>query len=493
MNENPSKTKRQLKGIETWRLNKGIGTLNYVQRFGKTYVAKIIVDRFIERAKVKEQKTLKESTIIAICPNDITYKNLRANLAPGVIILTMNKAMNMFDELKNTTIDLLIVDEIHRFTYGHQKILLGLESTFRLGLTGDRLSKDALKVLKANNFQVIDSIDEEEAVLNGWISESVEYNIPVDIEDYKKDAYTAYTKKIKEITDLYKDVYRKLNSEVPALNFRSDSDLMYSLYGGFTYKSPTSKGTVYIKGDIIRQELARIMGWSKDMDMSIDRNQQLDMYYNPSELHKVAKLYCDIVRNRNELIINSKNKIEKVLEIISANPVPTIIFNESTSMASMIAQALGDEAIEYHSNVDSKYIKDPNTNEYVCGKNGKPIKFGKERLKKFAIEGINVGLFKYICTAKALNEGVNIPILEQVITTGGSTNPSTHMQRIARGKTYYEENPTKLTKIINVYIRDFTHEGELVVSRDASKLKTRQKDSFVYWVESIDEIFSDIS
>jgi hypothetical protein len=267
-------------------------------------------------------------------------------------------------------------------------------------------------------------------------------------------------------------------------------DLMYALYSGIKFKTGF-KSYQFLSAEMIRGELATTMGWTKDMDMSVDMNRKLNQYYNPGQLQEISKVFNSIIRDRNNLIINSRNKLTMVLEIIHRNPEPTIIFNESTNMCIDIANAIGSEAIEYHSKVEPKYITDPNTGDYFCHQNGNPIKFGATRLKNLAIEGIKNGMFKYIVTVKSLNEGVDIPILSQVITTGGTTNPSTHLQRTARGKTIYHLNPNKITKIINIYIKDFIHEDNLIVSRDASKLKTRQANSPVYWVENIDDIFSE--
>lgn len=480
-----SKTRRQIEAIYKWRAAKGIGTLNFVPRFGKTRCGVIAVEEV-------NKKQNSDFIIVAVAPNDITHKNLVRNLPSNVIVTTLHKVINDLENFKKMDIGLLIVDEIHKFLNNSGTQILSLKSKFRLGLTGDRLaSKDKL-LLMEYNFPVIDIITEDEALENNWISQFVEYNLPVEIEDYKKERYAAYSEKIHEITSTYNELYRRMNTLFNNKIFTSDIDLIYALYSGIKFTYPNSSKYLFIPPDAVRNALADTMGWKKDLDLSIDFNERLNLYFNPSKLHEIGKIFNDIIRDRNDLIINSKNKIDMVLEIIKRNPCPTIIFNESTNMASLIAQALGDEAIEYHSAVESRYIINPDTGDYVRHKNGNPIKFGASRLKQFAISGINEGLFKYLCTAKALNEGVDIPILSQVITTGGSTNPSTHFQRVSRGKTIYTENLSKVTTIINVYIADFTFEDKLIVSRDASKLRIRQKNSTVFWVDTIDEIFANI-
>lgn len=479
-----TKTERQEIAALKWRDAKGKGSFNFVPRFGKTRCAKNIIERTLSKDK--------KAVIVAVVPNDITQKNLIANLPKEVIVVTRMKLINSFQEYRDLDIKLLVVDEIHRFLDKNGLMILELEAKFKLGLTGSKLSSSDKLDLARCGFPVIDTITEDEALMYGWIADFVEYNLPVEIEEHKKELYVGYSTKINDILTLYKGHYKKINTKFGTKVIDSDLDLMYALYGGKSYQQQGGYAKQFIKADIFRQVFAECMGWTVDIDLSIPHNQKINDYFNPSVLYENAKLFSFYVKERTELISNSKNKIEAVLNIVKLNPVSSIIFNETTSMATLITNSLGNEAIEYHSRVESKYLINPDTGQYVCHANGNPIKFGATRLKKFAIEGMKQGLFKYLVTVKALNEGIDIPNLQQVILTGGTINPNDHLQRVARGKTICEDIDNKVTTIINIYIKDFTYKDELIVSRDASKLKQRQKDTFVYWVDSIDEIFVDV-
>ena len=486
MINDPSKSARQEQFITTWLKNKGCGTGNLVTRFGKTEIAKRITDRTLNKNP--------EFKILALAPNDITKQNLQNNLNPRVEVCTPFHIINNWDDYKDRQFDLTIVDEIHKFTHGKSANCLKLNSKFKLGLTGDKLRNYDKLFLGRHGYPVIDTITEDEALKNNWISDYIEYNLAVDIEEYKIEKYVAISNRIRDTLDTYKGCYKKVNITFNNKIFNSDVDLMYALYSGTKFKHGF-KATM-IPGEVIRKVLADSMGWKVDMDLDTDFAKQLNTFYNPSQLFETSKLFNSMIRDRNNLIINSRNKVEAVLQILSRNPVSTIIFNESTGMASDIANSINsnnelDSAIEYHSAIESRYIIDPKTNEYYCAKNGNPIKFGATRLKKLAIEGIKDGTFKFIVTAKALNEGVDIPILSQVITTGGTINPSTHLQRTARGKTIDPLQPDKVTKIINVYIKDFEYNGDIVSSRDEQKLRLRQDETVVLWVDSIDDIFTE--
>ena len=482
MIEIESKTKRQELSISKWKEAKGLGTLNLVPRFGKTRIAKLISDRTLEKRPA--------SKILAVAHNDIAYKNLLNNLSDKVVCMTVHRILLNIVEY-DIDWDLIIVDEIHRFTVGSYLQILNLKSKFKLGLTGDKLAKYPMAMLKDRGYGVIDVITEEEAIEQKWISDFVEYNLPVEIEEHKKAKYSLYSKKITELMENYGPLYKRMNTVLNQHVFNNSLDLMFGLYNGIDIRLKNFK-KIRLNADVVRNTLSTSMGWSPNLDPKEPNTARIDKYFNPGVLHEVGKLFGDLVRERNDLIINSRNKLDAVVEIIKANDVPTIIFSESTQMASDIARVLGTSAIEYHSGVESAFITNPKTGEYFCHANGNPIKFGTTRLKKLAITGLMDGTFKYICTVKALNESVDIPILRQVITTGGTTNPSTHLQRVARGKTLYDGDLEKITIIINVYIKDFIHNDTLIPSRDEGKLKIRQADSVVYKVDSIAEIFANI-
>lgn len=477
-----TKTERQNIGIKTWRGFKGKGTLNYVPRFGKTEIANRTSKTILEKYPSVQ--------IIAVAPNEITYKNLVNKLDGKVIVTTRARIIND-EELLNSKPYLLIIDEIHRFLESQHHCILNIDAKFKLGLTGNKLDKKDKEILSKYGFPVIDTISEDDAIINNWISEYLEYNIGVEIEDYKKDLYVSLSDKISSILNTYKDCYKVFNNQIGFKLIDNDTDLMFALFGGKKYFDKQAQRFVTFKGDVIRNILAKAYNWDKDMPLETVRQKQIDDHFNPSNTFNTAVIFGRIVRERNSLIIDSKNKIEMAIEIYKANPVVTMIFNESTNMANLISNAIGIEAIEYHSAIETKFVIDPITKDYFRNKKGEPIKFGLTRMKKLAIEGINNGTFNVICTAKSLNEGLDIPKLQQIITTGGTTSVGTHLQRTARAKTIDPNNNSKIAIIINVYIKDFEYDGRIIESRDLQKLKQRQKDVNAYYVDTIEEIFVD--
>lgn len=485
-----SKLNRQIEASLKWRNNKGIGTLWHIMRFGKTYEALLIANRMIIANNFKLR-------IVIITPsvaisenwnteiNDFFGSNENAKLC--INVYTSNEVLT--NRIK-VNANLMIIDEIHKFTtdvryeiikgnYIKYKHILGLTGTYPYGDDKIKLDKYC---------PVIDYIDEIEAIKKGWISNFIEFNVRLEFPDDSKILYEKYTTKISELLKSFKGLYIKFNNV-----FTSDYDLIVGCHAGKTINVKASNGDYvreYISSDIICKLVSDKMGWNNELPFN-DYNKRIIEDWNPDTIHSRAGNFNRIIKNRNDIIINSKSKSDAAIRIFETNVLQsTICFNESTILADTIADTInstndvtGHNAISYHSNISSKPLIDPKTDMYYiygksAAKSGQIKMFGKAKLLKDAIAGMISNRYDIICTAKALDEGVNIPNIAQVITTGGSTNPTQYSQRTARGKTVDIYNRNKITKIYNLYFDDFnslTEKGRFIKSRDKTKLIQRQK------------------
>lgn len=467
---------RQELCTEKWKRNKGVGAIDACPRFGKTNIGLKIISKNRDKSP--------NSRIVILTPSELVQKHWENHIS-DVSVLTSNKAKNKIEDLKKNTIDILIVDELHKFTSDDNITLLDTlcqYSKFRLALTGTYpYDNKKLKSL----FPVVDVITEEEARKEGWLSDYIEYNIPVSLTDEEKTRYTKFSEFITETLELFKNKANLINSGTQL--FESDFDLIMSCYVGKKPKDPSVK---YIKSSIIREVLATKMGWNRDLDLSDSYNKERDLYWRPENIYERCKLFRQFIASRNEILVNNHEKLKIIKEIVELNDVPTIIFNESTEFVNTIADELGPKAIPYHSKIKSRPMIDDEGNviKYTTGK----VKmFGATRLKEAAMEGIKSGKYKYLVTAKALDEGLDLPQLEQVIITAGSTNPIQQQQRSARGKTIDVENASKYTHIFNLYVDNFRDVlNNVIVSRDKSKLITRQKSytHSVKWLNSLSDL-----
>lgn len=477
---NSSRYNRQLESVDKWRTSNGRGTLNLIMRFGKTNVARMIYDRCLNRNK--------DLKCIVIVPNDITKRNILAVFpnTDNIKVYTIFQYNNVIKQTEELFCDLLILDEVHKFLNDEiVNKILKIKAYFILGLTGSKLTSEDIIFLNKLSIPVIDSISEIEAVEKGWISNSQEYNIPVELSDSDKARYAEYTTRIQETLSMFRNCHTYVNNKLNKAMFDSSFSLIMSCFIGKALKNGD-----FIKPTILRNIVADCAGWSKDMVIKNKYDADINRLWNPDNLYERCKNFKDYVKQRNDILINNRSKVDMVMEILRFNDVPTICFNESTEMVDILAEQYPKDGISYHSNIDSRFVWDKKTDDIIRTKDGRPKKIGKTSLKKIAIDGIRNGDYKYLFTAKSLNEGLTIENIEQVIITGGSTDVNTHDQRAARGKNLNINNITKKCIIINIYVNDFEIAGNTIFSRDKQKLIIRQSKSEItpIWVLSLNEI-----
>lgn len=470
-----TKLRRQEQAVDLWG-SKGKGTLEYCMRFGKTYTGILIIQKLLSKRP--------DALVYIVTPSDYIRNNWFDELVKhnilNVYVKTCNEVLNLDSTIN---VDLLVVDEIHKYTSDERlKIIrgeiikyrwnLGLTGTFPTGKIGDEISK---------YFPIIDTITEHEALQNKWISNFVEYNYGLKLSDEDKYRYLQYSIPIRETLDLFKGT-SKLYSF-----FKDDYDVLTSCFAGKKTKSG------YIQAKTIRQDLASKKGWSTELPLTNDYNRMIEDNWNPIIIEQNARKFNDIVRKRNDIINNNRVKLRAVIDICNRFKLTTIIFNESTDFADIIADELnidGLVAICYHSNIESKFLLDKDGNQMYT-LTGKPKKVGKVCIKKEALEGLKNGKYRVLSTAKALDEGLDVPNIELVITTAGTTNPLQYKQRNARGKTVDIYNPDKVTKIINLYFTNFVDDnGNTIPCRDYQKLMLRQSMNDIVPIDitNIDDI-----
>ena len=483
---NQSKLERQYKSLYKWRDAGGKGTLNLVMRFGKTMIGLLATYKMIESKKkadvivvtpsvaVKEEwlkqiKSVREDGIFAECP-----------LEDYIRVLTANQ---LLDDNIHSECELLIIDEVHKFTSDKRlSILRGdvVKYKYLMCLTGSMPGGDMGKKI-TTIAPIVDTITEEEALRNNWISQFIEFNIALEFPDADKSEYIIHTAAIKNYLNKFKEMYKLFRLPDRKLIYDSDFDLIMACYSGKNvhYTENGISKAYYLSPQLVREGIMNKVSW----------NEQLAQEWTDEYIKDCAYKFNKAMTKRNELLIKNIVKQEAVLTIFKNNPVPTICFNESTDFADIIADTINSNvnriAICYHSNIQTAPIIDPSTGDWIrygprSVNAGKIKKFGKDSLRKLAIEGMIDGTYKFLSTARALDEGLTIPNLEQVITTAGTANPMQYSQRSARGKTVDIYNPGKVTKIYNLYFDDFyilnaDGERELIKSRDKTKLYLRQE------------------
>lgn len=499
-----SKHNRAIIAINKWKGNRGVGTFEHVTGFGKTREGLLLCKEIL--SKYPDANILIVTPSIAVkdvwlsyFDKEDEYLEFSDAQKARFIIDSASMILNNLDDLTHMEFKLVIFDEIHKFTSPERYRLFGeLTYTSILGLTGTYPM--GLNKTKLDKYcPVIDIISETEALSQNWISQFIEYNIACTLTDTDKERYEKFSEPIYETLELFRGMHKRMIRQDGNFLFKDDYQCIQSCKSGLKTRDLLGN-SLYLKGEGIRQTIAAFMEWSPQLDLSTSFGKERDEVWNPNNIKTRVENFTDFVKKRNGIIINNTVKLDKVVEIYKMFPNKTICFNESTDFADAVANVINANssthvATTYHSNIESRAIWDDQLNDYFRygsgAKKGEPKIFGKTTLRDIAINGLREGTYSFLSTARALDEGLDIPSLEQVITTAGTANPIQYAQRGGRGKRIDAYNPNKVTKIFNLYFEDFIgSNGNLIHSRDKQKLISNQRErgSNVVWLSDLSDI-----
>lgn len=483
------RTIRQIEGVN--KIFNISGTLLYPPGFGKTNVGCLIAQKYVD--------TYQDFKIGIIVHNDIIKKQWEETLSmyniKNVKVRTLRNVINDFHG-KAFAIDVLIVDEAHKFTTDDNiKLIDGtiIHYKFLICLTAT-LSSKILHRIKPFA-PIIDTITLKEAIANGWVSNHLEFNLGIDYTKEEQELYMRLSKPITETLDLFKNVPNLLKIE----GLGDTYSVIRSCTNGFIYKyfnkQIQAMDTMRFNSTSVCEMIAKTMGWRVDLDLSTERNKEIAYYWTPNSIKDRCQNFNNIVKRRNDLQNNNASKLNTALAIINKfEDKKSIIFNESTDFAEKLNNAINlkhpNSSVCYHSNIETKYLYDDN-NEIICCKNGKPKKFGKDSLKKLALEGLKSGKYKHLVTVKALDEGFDENTINLAIITSGTVNPLQYQQRKGRSFRVNPFDKNEVVLIFNIYMKSFYNiDNKEIVSRDYTKLNIRQKDNQIsaIYISNLDDI-----
>lgn len=164
--------------------------------------------------------------------------------------------------------------------------------------------------------------------------------------------------------------------------------------------------------------------------------------------------FMKYMRKRKEFLYYAPSKVEKAVELIERFPVPTITFSQTTDFCDRIKKRIPSLCVTYHNKMGAKE------------KRKAVEQFKNPRTKK-----------RVINTARALDEGADMPEIRMAIICSGTSSPRQDLQRTGRAIRYSEG---KLGMVVNLYIKD---------TQEEKWLRARQrKTKNVVYVDSVDEI-----
>ena len=422
---------------------------------GKTYASCLLINKFLE-AKPKANVLI----LVAIAENVKQWNNaIKTTCGYNTNINVMTIQYYQYHNL-NITCDLLIVDEIHMF-YSEERIGILLNKTitykFFLGLSATPENNNNTYFTKIQSqIPIISTITEEEAIYNGWISDYIELNLPVDLSETERVNYEELCADIEAYIDYF--------------TVKSIENIVNESVNGFNLALACISG----KDSVDAFTWATKVAVEKGYEIEVDAD-------TPYDVIQKAKEVLGLTRRRKVLLQHIMTKSQVVLELLDIfDTRQTMLFSEDTLFADSIFKQIKEKyerisdsyAVIYHTNLETQI----RTNK----KTGNEIKFGKTRLKNEAIERIIDGTSKVLVTAKALDTGVDVAGISAAIITSGTSNYVQQKQRSGRTKRISDD---KLAIIVNVYGRN---------TKDESGLSFRQRKSDgnkIHWIQSITDIY----
>ncbi len=450
----------QLRCVVTWVKSGAKGTIEAATGFGKSIIACIALKKIVlanpERHAmvVVPTRQLKEQW----------EEVLKAfGLEKNATVFVINSIA-----LKEVTynVDFLIIDEIHMmaadkfsriFKLVNYKWIMGLTATI------DRL--DGKEHLLKQYAPVVKTIPQKMAIERGWINNFVEMNVPVFLTRDEKAGLHNLSKQIR----YYAAKFGDFDEMRKCMNF-GNATAYAQLY--FPQDNPKEKAAELVKDAVQGQR-------------------------------------C--VQKRQEFLYKTQHKVEATVDLINEFGLKTITFSQSTAFADEVRKAVGARAVAYHSNLETIVRNETKTKDYKQmqaallfadkiggtfikkgGRNPeKPYrvkwkelrKVGAMTRKKEAIEQFSkqAGKIDVICTAKALDQGFDVPDVQLGVDASRTSNPTQHTQRTGRiaRKFMYKDGTEKQGLYVNFYVPD---------SRDEQWLRKCQKNSTnVLWLQDVDE------
>ncbi len=464
-----TKNERQNTAVQRWLANGGIGVFWHVTGFGKTVTA------------IKAVNELKPKTVLVLSPREVLPKQWQEQLERWLTFpctVVVDTVQGVMAKGVEYDVDLLIIDELHIFftaalnTDGFSAYIDGtkVRAKHRLALTASYKLKNGAHRRWMDMWPVVDKITRSEAIQNEWVSPLIIYNLAVELTQDERQKYETYSHTISECIGTFN---RPDNREPNGFDL-----VRLVLYGGVG-----SNGKWY-PSHVWANALSAERGHT---------TYSLDDANAPGSIINRAKRLMDAIQDRKKLLETAQAKIEVVIEILNtirSSKSKTILFSESTKAVDDVETALLNsgytdiEMMKYHSNMQSQPLNDDEGNVivYKTGiKAGQAKLFGLQSLKKRAIDNITNNPETWLLlSAKALDTGLDVDILQYGITISGRVDVNQLDQRIGRIIRLVKD---KVSTFINVYYRNTIDELRV------TKLINYEDD--IIFTDSVDDIFKE--
>lgn len=384
----------------------------------------------------------------------------------GVRVFVVNTYVKYLD----WSCDLLILDEAHHYASWDSKFFSTVVSItkYRFGMAlSATLSTKQIEFFEKLGWLLADTVDEEEADREGYVAQSVIYNLAIPLSKADKE----FNEKINETFKYY---FKQFDFEfdlVMACNIGDKERKAIKLKNWSNYSSLTGKEW--------REFWAKHKGWKGEANHP----------YSPSNISKYAAQAMNAMTKRRNWAQNSPSKLPVIKELFDRFPkLKTIVFSETGDFADKVAELCPEKALSYHSNLANLAVKGDHHVHVTSKEHQKQLKdegykikgktvLLREALSAFTDPNSPITIFS---TVKKLDEGFDDDKIEFALMAAYNSTQRQDTQRKGRGKRIDYDNLNKRTLIINIYMEG-TQEEKWLRNKQAGTRMIR-------WVKSVSEI-----
>ena len=408
------------------RTGKKGGTFVACTGFGKTRVAMNIMKKYRKKHPLRE-------IIVVVPSNQILSQWETLARENGIGLVSVKTIQSISLQENNYVCGFLIIDEVHWagaeqfcrvFKYVGYDLLLCLTATLERNDGKEKIISDLAPVF--------DTIGIAEARRSGWVADHYQYALKVKMDSQARKQYDECTKTIDSLFTYFNHDYQ------------SSRDCL-SLWGARNYVRDNNFAGD--PGSTLEQKAKEYQG----MAGNLARNFQL----------------------RRELVYNDQSKINAAAMLVEALQMKTVTFSETIACAENVAKKL--------------VLKKVSAAPYYSGMVYAPELDGPKKLsKKKVAEGRMCafvgGSFQVLTTAKALNEGMDVPGIQLGVIVSGTGTERTQKQRM--GRVIRKEND-KVSIIVNIVLADTVDERWL--ESRSGNMGVRRFSDFGLMIEDIQE------
>jgi superfamily II DNA or RNA helicase len=450
----PVRTKRQLEAVDKWIANNGKGTLQAVTGFGKTHTVLLGAEKLVNSPNATYQRDV--TVVTPSLEIKRSWEEQAKNYDFEIRVFTIQTLVRRFSRGHKLETSLLVLDEFHRyFSDVHGTVFDIVDYSFIFGTTATIDPSDPKFMPMRRYAPIIDTITLEEALEHGWVSHFDIYNLGVEMTQEEEAAYGS--------------IQRSYNKYFKTFDFDFD-----------------------MANRCLNDQYAR---------EAVAKNQGVD----PQLIMIHAANFFRTIQKRREFLYNLPQKVPITAEIIRRFSDDIFItFSLSTDFADQLDDELGDLSVAYHSSLPT-LIVDKHTGERIAKgvkvdgktrykdstgqtydwkgiKKAYPkrnlLRKGKTRRRKEALETFRQSeKCRVVSTAKALDEGFNVPGITASVVASGYSKVRQSIQRLGR---MIRKQPGKRAFQVELYVKN---------TQEEVWLKKRQEDSInIKWITDINEI-----